>query len=321
MRDLNPLLKSVSRSFYLSLRVLPAEIRPQICAAYLLARASDTVADTQVVPREERLSLLREMKEGRAGSVKSLAPDQVLPGERELLERLEELLRLVDGFKGPDKILIRELHETIVSGQIFDLERFPAEDERGLIALEDDAETDKYTFLVAGCVGEFWTRICAADLPGLEDWDVDLACARGVRFGKGLQLVNILRDIPRDLRIGRCYLPVKDPRRLLDPDGFDGLREEYSRWLDKALAHLDEGWRYALSIPPSQWRLRLACAWPVLLGVRTIGLLRQGNPLDPGRVIMVPQSEVYWMLVKTFFTSKSDALLDNTYRNLLRSAD
>ena len=58
-----PLLKQVSRSFYLSLAVLPAGVRPGIGLAYLLARATDTIADTRIVPRETRLdpsvSLLR----------------------------------------------------------------------------------------------------------------------------------------------------------------------------------------------------------------------------------------------------------------------
>ncbi|MCX7825074.1 MAG: squalene/phytoene synthase family protein, partial [Verrucomicrobiae bacterium] len=51
---IGPLLKEVSRSFYLTLRVLPGALRPAISLAYLLARASDTIADTKVVPREKR---------------------------------------------------------------------------------------------------------------------------------------------------------------------------------------------------------------------------------------------------------------------------
>ena len=48
--------------------------------------------------------------------------------------------------------------------------------------------------------------------------------ARGIRFGKGLQLTNILRDIAQDVRLGRCYLPRTElaalgvqPQQLLDP--------------------------------------------------------------------------------------------------------
>ena len=46
---IGPLLRDVSRSFYLTLRVLPNAVRPQISVAYLLARASDTIADTDAV--------------------------------------------------------------------------------------------------------------------------------------------------------------------------------------------------------------------------------------------------------------------------------
>ena len=60
---LNDLLKKVSRSFYLTLHVLPGTVRPQIGLAYLLARATDTVADTDVIPVEERLTTLRRLAE------------------------------------------------------------------------------------------------------------------------------------------------------------------------------------------------------------------------------------------------------------------
>ena len=56
---LTDLLSRVSRSFYLTLRVLPSVMREPIGLAYLLARASDTIADTELVPSSRRLELLR----------------------------------------------------------------------------------------------------------------------------------------------------------------------------------------------------------------------------------------------------------------------
>ena len=50
------LLQATLRSFYLTLRVLPAAVRPQIGLAYLLARTTDTIADTELVPLEQRLT-------------------------------------------------------------------------------------------------------------------------------------------------------------------------------------------------------------------------------------------------------------------------
>ena len=57
------LLRQVSRSFYLTLRVLPAAIRQQMGLAYLLARTADTIADTQVVPAAQRLQALQALRE------------------------------------------------------------------------------------------------------------------------------------------------------------------------------------------------------------------------------------------------------------------
>ena len=52
------LLRGVSRSFYLSIRLLPAPLRGPIAVGYLLARATDTVADTTALPLADRLQLL-----------------------------------------------------------------------------------------------------------------------------------------------------------------------------------------------------------------------------------------------------------------------
>ena len=79
---------------------------------------------------------------------------------------------------------------------------------RAPVALATEEELDDYTWRVAGCVGDFWTRICRAHLfPNASIEELRLI-EDGIRFGKGLQLVNILRDIAVDLRRGRCYLPA-----------------------------------------------------------------------------------------------------------------
>ena len=61
MKGLDHLLSAVSRSFYLSMRFLPREMRPGVAVGYLLARATDTVADAVDMDCRERLALLRMM--------------------------------------------------------------------------------------------------------------------------------------------------------------------------------------------------------------------------------------------------------------------
>ena len=57
--ELFALLKGVSRSFYISVRFLPKRIRMAIALGYLLARASDTIADTNRLPPAERIEFLK----------------------------------------------------------------------------------------------------------------------------------------------------------------------------------------------------------------------------------------------------------------------
>ncbi len=310
-------LRDVSRSFYLTLRVLPPEIRPQISLAYLLARATDTIADTKAVPRAKRIVALQQLQNlSHVPDLGAIAQHQASAAETKLLERLEDIIIATAQFGEADARLIHDLLQIIIGGQIFDLQHFPGDTERELVALSTDDELDRYTYMVAGCVGEFWTKMCVAHLTALRDWNADEMCKLGVRFGKGLQLVNVLRDIPKDLRIGRCYLPVKDPRALLDPKNFEAIRALYNRWLDTSVDHLDAGWQYTMKIPRSEARLRLACIWPIWIGLMTIARLRVENPLDPTRRVKVSRGEVYGVMVRSFLTCRSDNSLNRHYQTL-----
>jgi len=321
-KSLTALLKQVSRSFYLTLRVLPGSIRPQIGLAYLLARATDTIADTRLVSVERRLSALREMRaavfdaaEGRItrvpdfGELAAAQPvpaGQGSPAERILLETAAKALDVLGGFPLDDRQRIREVLDIITQGQEMDLVRFGDAAVERLEALETDAELDEYTYCVAGCVGEFWTHMCRAHLFPKASLDDAFLLSSGVRFGKGLQLVNILRDIPRDLRQGRCYIPLArlaecglKPLDLLDPASMPRFRPVYDRYLKEAEGHLTEGWAYTRALPYSQLRVRLACAWPVLIGAKTISHLRSGNVLDDRERIKVSRAEIRQLMLRT----------------------
>src|SRR5437588_11913522 len=95
------ILASVSRSFYLSIRLLPKKLRDPVSLGYLLARASDTIADTTDLPvalRAEKLHLLARGIQGEAlGEAivhlsTSLAPLQKNKDERALIESLQSCL-------------------------------------------------------------------------------------------------------------------------------------------------------------------------------------------------------------------------------------
>ena len=244
--DLRLLLKRVSRSFYLTLRLLPDSVRGPISLGYLLARLTDTEADGAVTD-----------------------------AERELLGRREELLRWLAS--SPDRGEIVEVWTTIQEGQEFDRVRFP----RGstIIPLTPE-ELERYTYLVAGCVGKFWTRICAKRLPGFARRPEHEMTGMGIRFGQGLQLVNILRDRRADLQLGRIYVPDRQV-----PAGLAQARD-----------HLGDAQRYVAAIRPL--RLRAACALPLLLARETLDLVER-HPDAPR--VKVPRSRVWILLARALF--------------------
>jgi farnesyl-diphosphate farnesyltransferase len=306
------LLRDVSRSFYLTLRVLPASIRPQIGLAYLLARTTDTIADTELVPLEQRSQALEALRRRILGSTKTpldfgaFLGRQATPAERTLLERCETALALLQALTPPDRLLVQEVLDIITSGQELDLRRFAGATSDRILALQSDSELDDYTYRVAGCVGEFWTRICRAHLFPKAPLDDAALLSNGIRFGKGLQLVNILRDLPVDLRNGRCYLPSEklqpagfEARDLLDPAKEPRLRSVYDPYLDRAEAHLRAGWTYTNTLPRRCARVRLARAWPIQIGFETLDLLRTNHVLDPKRRIKVSRGRVKQLMLRS----------------------
>jgi farnesyl-diphosphate farnesyltransferase len=310
-QSLGDLLKATSRSFYLTLRVLPARVRPQIGLAYLLARTTDTIADTEILPLDQRLDALGKLRERIIHTGQNSAPlnfgefakQQGSAAEKLLLEKIEDSLSVLQSFSADDQQLIRDVLKTITSGQELDLRRFAKASVEHTVALETDIELDDYTYRVAGCVGEFWTRICRAHLFPRARLDERQFIAAGIRFGKGLQLVNILRDLPEDLKKGRCYLPMDRlesagllPQTLLSPASQAKFLPLYHRYLDGAESHLLAGWNYTNTVPFSQVRVRLACAWPILIGAKTIEKLRTANVDQLQQRVKVSRSEVRGMM-------------------------
>ena len=321
-------LRAVSRSFYISIRLLPKKLREPVGLAYLLARATDTVADTAEVPALERaatLSNLRSVIQGAASQnviinlIASFAPLQTNAAERKLIEALPDCFDELDRLNADDREDIRTVLGKITKGQALDVARFgDAERPR---TLATDLELHEYTYLVAGCVGEFWTRLCFRHVRNFSDLTENEMLDLGMRYGNGLQLINILRDAHVDLTNGRCYFPMQELKEiglepahiLLEPARFEFVLE---KWREEAQRGLTAGMSYVHAI--RNRRIRGATALPALIGARTLSMLRAAGPSELHRKIKVPRSEVRAMIARVAITLASRESLNKIFlRSLL----
>jgi farnesyl-diphosphate farnesyltransferase len=327
------LLRHVSRSFDLSIRLLPKALQAPVAIGYLLARATDTVADTTALPLAERQVLLDRMSQAIVAPSTSASEDPELqrltqafaaqqtdPHERALMQALPQCLPLLHTLHPDDQASVRQVLGHITRGQQLDMTRFGP----GLQALQTEAELADYTWLVAGCVGEFWTELCGRHLPGYSLLPQAEMLRIGREYGMGLQRLNIVRDAGEDLTSGRCYWPEETLRqaglspamleqaaRTPNADTLHALAPLYTHWLDHTQAQLADGMLYALALKPL--RLRLASALPALIGARTVALLRQAGPASLNQRVKMPRREVHALLWRIALGFGSAAVLQREF--------
>jgi farnesyl-diphosphate farnesyltransferase len=267
--------------------------------------------------RIETLKLLSNGIQGKASRdvvvdlIAAFVPLQTNKSERQLLESLPDCLAWLEQVEQADRTEIRVVLEKITSGQTLDLQRFDNPQE--IRALSTAADLDEYTYLVAGCVGEFWTRLCFGHVRNFASLSEDEMLALGKRYGMALQLINVLRDAGSDLRAGRCYFPEFElsaahliPSQVLSEN--ERFQPIYRTWLDKAKAGLECGMQYSRAIRNRQ--VRAATVLPALIGARTLALLDEAGSAALERTVKVSRHEVRKMIASVVVTFASRRAID-----------
>ena len=93
------------------------------------------------------------------------------------------------------------------------------------------------------------------------------------------------------------------PEILLSPAAQEKFLPLFREHLDKAESHLRAGWRYTNTLPFGQFRVRLACAWPILIGLRTIEKLRAADANGLRARVKVSRGEIYRIIFKSAVAS------------------
>lgn len=296
--QLNQILKETSRAFYLSLAILPEYSRRPLSLGYLLARAADTVADSETTDEAGRRQTLRALQSALLNPSQGMEVDLVAyvpehEGEQRLLRSVPALYQELEECPETERHSIVGVVHTLIEGMLWDQQLFAqaaAPREEGL----SEEELERYTYLVAGCVGPFWSQACAGPDPRTCGLLSQAWTETAIEFGKALQWVNILRDIPKDQLQARFYLPK------LERADFTAA---FSRGCRRALEAFSSALNYPVQYPAVRLRDRIATFLPLVLGLRTLCKLWQDGGPRQGHRVKVTRTEVMaWMVLSPFLT-------------------
>lgn len=316
------LLQQTSRTFYLSIRNLPAEAGNALCLAYLMLRVSDYLEDTQSLPPEEKVRLLNlwqaviagdasiaELEEavrstpanGEADYTAAASARQILHGLRQLPPELE------------DQIARHVRNST--DGMARWISRGPD--------VRTEADMDDYMHEVAGRVGYLSTEVFAFHSP-LVRARMDRLMTVARETGLALQTVNIIRGLRKDFERGWIYVPESFCSRegitreqLFDPAHRDAAMQVLATLVAKAERHLQAAVRYILLLPRGAYRIRQACMWPILFAVRTVAFSCNNPGVFSGDV-KVPRKEIKRIVRNSTLCGWSNTLLKCYARRLQR---
>jgi farnesyl-diphosphate farnesyltransferase len=222
MKDIEDLLQKTSRTFALTIPLLPQPTRDEVGIAYLLFRIIDTFEDAPLWTPRRRVEALKrfvDVLQSEPGASNALVeecaatPPVSHAGYLELLAKMPAVLKRFAALQAPARASIRRHVASSAEGMARFVLRVDAD---GRLTLDTIEELRDYCYTVAGIVGAMLTELYLLGRLQLVRVARELQ-SRAVPFGEGLQLVNILKDAREDAREGRGYLP----RQATLPEVFD----------------------------------------------------------------------------------------------------
>ncbi len=241
MTPLEDLLEKTSRTFALSIPVLPEPTRRQVMIAYLLFRIADTFEDAAHWEPQRRVEALHEFqdllrdfspeKAGRLARKWTAAGASPHPGYRELISEAPFVL---DAFFLLDPEAVATVRDH-VSRSAAGMAGFVERSHDGVLVLKHLEDLRAYCYAVAGIVGEMLSDLFLLKREILVPAAPYLR-ARAAGFGEALQLVNVLKDASVDVSEGRSFLPESVPRAEIFALAREGLvvAGEYTLALQRA---------------------------------------------------------------------------------------
>ncbi len=317
------ILPGVSRTFALTIPVLPERLAEVVTNAYLLCRVADTIEDDVGLDNTQKSEFHRrfvavvegtEPAQPFADALLPLLSERVLPDERDLVANTATVIRITHGFMPAEREALTRCVRIMCTGM-------PAfQRNSSLSGLADLDELAAYCYYVAGVVGEMLTDLFCQHIEELRPYR-DEMMRLAVSFGQGLQMTNILKDIWDDRPANACWLPLSvftqgphgDPAFRLDRLEELYETEAFRHGLDQLLAvahgHLRNALRYTCMIPKREVGIRRFCLWAIGLAVLTLRKIHRNPTFQSGAEVKVSRRTVKATVVTTNLTLMSNRAL------------
>jgi farnesyl-diphosphate farnesyltransferase len=335
-RFCDAMLPRVSRTFALCIRLLPRPLDRTTLVAYLLCRIADTLEDSERLYPEEKRRLLGLWSECLAHGAE-VDPSFIIQAfvspandEERLVHQADRVLREFRRLSADQRAAIRPWVREMCSGmaQFVGGYRTAGARSGGLESLATLADLDRYCYYVAGTVGHLLTELFHLHSRGTSGERYRRLKALATSFGRGLQLVNIIKDVSEDRRRGLSFVPRQlceifgiRPEELSEERHQDSARRIMLALIRKAKLHLNDALTYTTLLPRRQYGIRLFCLTALYFAVRTLRLAENGDRLfDPAHKVKISRAQVRRTVLAARLVAPSNALLKAYFRNLAGEA-
>lgn len=311
------ILPGVSRTFALTIPVLPDTLAVVMTNAYLLCRLADTIEDDPGLSHAQksqfhaRFVAVVEGREDATRFAAALAPllsDRILPAEHDLVCNTPSVIRVTHGFSSEERAALTRCVAIMCRG----MPEFQRN--KSLGGLKDLDELAEYCYYVAGVVGELCTELFCLHCPELAP-KREAMLKLAVSFGQGLQMTNILKDIWDDRQSGACWLPRSvfggdfDLMRLEELHTTPPFRDGLNELIGVGHAHLRNALEYTCLIPKRETGIRRFCLWAIGLAVLTLRNIHRRPTFRSGSEVKVSRRTVKATVLTTNLTLMSNRAL------------
>lgn len=284
------ILPKVSRTFAPTIQRLPRPLFLQVTVAYLLCRVADTIEDSVILDIVQKQKLLDEYahileKENPMSELNSFMKKiSSLPQEGpeyELVHNLPLILNVYDKFSKRVRSGISTWVIEMTSGMRKYVQSKKASSQNFLNTLK---ELDDYIYYVAGTVGNLLTALFSNYSHHITYNITNTLKKYSESFGKGLQLVNIIRDMPYDWKCNRSYIPNELLKRydltrqsIFDIHSLQRSKKMVDELIHISLSYLDAALNYIVAIPKAEIRIRWACLLPLFWALQTLRAIKKNS--------------------------------------------